>query len=131
MKRLTTLLMLILCMIAFTQQVDTQAKTKKSRSTSNFSLILTGDVGDVEVSEMVINSDGRGYAETSLGMTFELKKVSLKGNKLVVNVYYSSTYVGKLSGTIEKRRGIIVGYNGIYYDKDGSKSSFIFYCPAS
>lgn len=131
MKRLTTLLILILCVTAFTQQVDTQAKTKKSRSSSKFSLILTGNVGDVEVSEMIIDSNGRGYAETNLGMIFDLKKVSLKGNKLVVNVYYSSKYIGKLSGTIEKHRGTIVGYNGIFTDMDGERSSFIFYCPAA
>ena len=125
MKRLTTLLMLILCVTAFTQQVDMQAKTKKSRSSSNFSLILSGHVDDVEVSEIVINSNGRGRANTSVGV-YELKKVSLKGNKLVVNVYNGSKYIGKLNGTIEKRRGTIVVYNGLFTDKDGERSAFIF-----
>ena len=128
MKRLMTIMMLTLCIVAFTQG-DMQAKTKKSRSTKSEKLwgCLAGNVGNCEIFEFVIEYHST-KAYYDINGVRRIIKVSRDGNHLVAKAYLHGEYIGRFDGTITyyrwKNEIRIETYIGTFIRVDGTKLSF-------
>lgn len=127
MKRLLTIMMLLLCITAFTQG-DIQAKTKKSRSAKSEKLwgVLGGDVGNTEIFDLVIYNSTKGYYD--INGVRRTMKISRNGDHLVAKVYLHGEYIGCFDGTITyyrwKNEIRIETYNGTFIRVDGTTISF-------
>ncbi len=135
MKRLMTIMMLTLCVVAFTQG-DMQAKTKKSRKTKSekFWGCLAGNVGNCEIFEFVIeyHSTKAYYDINGVRRTI---KISRNGNHLVAKAYLHGEYIGYFDGTITcerwKNELRLWSYTGTFIRVDGSRLSFDLYNSAA
>lgn len=117
MKKVFTILMMVLCFVAFSTG-DAQAK-KKRTSTSSYVVggYYEGNVGGYNC-YMVINGSKGNYSMSYDNTTRILKRVS--------NGVYKAYKGGKFIGTF---RGTFTGdvYSGRFYNPKGNSSPFYLY----
>ncbi len=123
MKRLLTIMTLLLCVTAFSNfQPNMQAKTKKVGSSRVWG-DLYGNVGGQYLSVFMINKNGSGYYETG-GARRTLKVVSRGNGHMVVKAYLRGTYIGQFKGRYSAWGDRLTLYEGTFYSSRGSALSF-------
>ena len=134
MKKFFTILMAVLCLVAFSvsdAEAKTRKKTNRSSLSKSISCNLEGDLSGVLLGEgwcrLVIKSN-KGYIVDSSGKKYRVKVTKIQGHHMEVAVYadYQKGEHGWMSGTISINNGIIEEYYGNFDHWYGYESEFQF-----
>ncbi len=135
MKRIMTILLMMLCIMSFSQ-IDMQAKSKKTSRkgrTEVVKAVMAGYVGNQEINELVIGYFKENYYH--IDGVKRTVKVTRKGNNMVLKAYFRGEYIGTFDGKITyyrwKNEINIDTYIGTFTSINGDKISFELHVSAA